>query len=195
MPRLPRLPELSLELRTAAGAAFSVVALASGVLAIQDIARLPLTFVVCIAGLAALWAFLSVIARQRREIDRLRSAIEAGSKDAEARLAFNDRIEEGNELARRLKRYKPAKGSGSPEVKADQALHTQAVVEWNERCVATARHYVPHLAGALGAPFAPPPARPPGGGVWIGEPWARNLRNEVTVKIDRLQKIQEAVGR
>jgi hypothetical protein len=93
---------------------------------------------------------------------------------------FQQRHEEGNSLARRLK-------AGRRAGVAPNAWKTEmvaAVREWNAACRMTAQTYVPTKALVMDDPFSAAPAG-------RGERWLIELRHEVAVKIERMNTLQD----
>jgi hypothetical protein len=166
-----------------------VIALVSGILTIQDVARLPTAILFLVGALTAAISGWSVIVDQRREIAALTERLVSDDRKDEALTALNERIEEGNHLSRELRRYRIPEGATRESVNLDADAQQQAVAEWNERCRETARHHAPYLAGALDKPLTRERRDIP-----YATPSLR-LQDEVAIKIERLQEMQALLVR
>jgi hypothetical protein len=189
---------LDREVRTFGASLLLAVSAISALLAVQDIARLPLTVLLIVSVMVAIYGFVSVIVEQRETIADLIARLEMADDHSEALLDLNGLVEEGNGLARKLKRYVIPETHTEADVEDDKDGFTEMVASWNRRCVEVVGMRAPHMTGLLAAPIPPrvdPPPRPgvrvlPSFGVW----WRDNLRHEVAVKIERLVSIQTRMG-
>ncbi len=154
------------------------------------LAGLPTLAIAGLLTLIGTLALVSVIADLNDENAQLRRGLDTRADLVAARLAFHELIEDGNDLARRLKAYR---GSDSNAAAAAAKEFKRLVAEWNARCVDTVLRYVPHLAGQLGRPISSAP-RPASGYVPGWPQWAATLRHEVAEKIDRMTVLQARLG-
>jgi hypothetical protein len=134
---------------------------------------LPSVFLAAIFTAIGTLALVSVILDKDDEIATLEARLEDRAKRQAGIHALDERIEEGNELARRLRRYRSI-----PEEGMDAAREAMgaAVGEWNERCVSTANEYL-GVAGRFGSQYPSPMT--PQDSKWY---WRENLFSEVTTK-------------
>jgi hypothetical protein len=171
----------SLEARTALAAILLTLSILGGVLAIQDIARLPLTVLVVAGGGASVYAFVSVIVAQRAVIADQAAKLDTAADRTAARVEFGERIAEGEDLARQLKGFR----FGGDNLQDDASLRSlgTAVGDWNQRCVETAIRYL-GVPANLESPYPDPATKNTRGYI------RASLLSEVTTKLERMHAMQ-----
>ena len=148
--------------------------------------------------LVAFWSVLTAPAEEDAGIRADRDYFHEAVRESAARLdlgaeAFRDRLDEGNALARRISGWPRPRAANDASTRAAQragiearkAEWTAAVREWNDACRETVRTYLPFRVHVMDRKF-PRGTYPTS----IAPQWALMLREEVQVKIERMDTLQ-----